>query len=1092
MQAAVNCACVHSATVTEEQQPLQPALSSTISSLYCNACQQLLVGELVRALEGTFHLDCFKCLDCQEPVASMFFPIETSDGSQQPLCEHDYFRRLKLVCDQCGDALKGSYITAVGKKFHLEHFCCNSCGDVFGPEDCYYEHNNNVYCYFHYSVKFAIKCTGCDTAILKQFVELNRNNVDEHWHPECYMINKFWNVKLAHPSGQSHSNFCHSTAIELRDAHVAMEEKVYRIWTVLSAFEDSSAACISDMLVHVSEGSYDEGVRMADYFITHVDVLFCAIDELAAHYLETLKEELHYGREAHMLCKKVTSFFALLSQTQVDGLRRIGITQDLLSLVTGLAQYLKVLIRLGLTGALKLENKSDTKLPAISRFLSQLVKLANGQQPSDALDYPTNADLCQTCRIVCDDQCYRFQSYRWHDYCFACSKCCGLLGDDFQHSFINFIDDNLILYCIHCGNKDTMVQGFEKVTKLQQFSFLLRVALKELYQLLGVDGVSPKVLHNSQSSKQRTSDLKENAHSTVDTKNLPSIPEPSEKETIQLGDIKRTKSTHVNRNVNSSRHVAKRSTLMETPSPTSAFITNQPENNKKHSGSLLIDIRPKRNNITNDENYDDSIMTDSPTDTHPQPTTTLNFTVSSHDDDSGISNNTVIAPTSTSILQSASQDYVRAIPKAKFYYFAELGSLDHYMLKHIAVLYLDDLLKDYFCLEELADLIDEKKHSTLWGKFVTSLKTGGNKKGSTKEGTFGVPLEILVEKNGVDSNMGASPTRIRIPSFVEEIIFAMKQMNVSVEGIFRKNGRIGELRHLCEEIDKNPNNINLMKENATQLAALIKKFLRDMPEPLLTFKLYRLFTTIQKLEKEVDRKRATHLACCLLPKPNRDTMEVLFLFIHWVSTFSQIGQDGGAGNKMNLDNMATMVAPNLLYSKNKDLTKENLVDDSLKAVLILLRHQEEFATVPEDFAPLLENLTYDEGDMELNVRHILKKCEAVMKMTRNQPGKHHHLSPPTTLLSPPLQHSSPATATITAPSSTTHSYSTPSTTDPSSHLTDHTHSISSNGLPLDHSPPSSTNSYLSSSPIDLEQHTTIPSTVIVTPRPPTLHSQPAS
>jgi hypothetical protein len=44
------------------------------------------------------------------------------------------------------------------------------------------------------------------------------------------------------------------------------------------------------------------------------------------------------------------------------------------------------------------------------------------------------------------------------------------------------------------------------------------------------------------------------------------------------------------------------------------------------------------------------------------------------------------------------------------------------------------------------------------------------------EGTFGVPLEVLIEKNGVDSNLGASPTRIRIPAIVEEIIFAMKQM----------------------------------------------------------------------------------------------------------------------------------------------------------------------------------------------------------------------------------------------------------------------------------------------------------------------------
>ncbi|KAI8084623.1 uncharacterized protein BX664DRAFT_337422 [Halteromyces radiatus] len=1028
--------------------------TQTTTSLYCNACQQPLEGELVRALDGTFHLGCFNCLDCHEPVASMFFPIETADGSQQPLCERDYFRRLNLVCDHCGDALKGSYITAVDKKFHLEHFCCCTCGEVFGPEDSYYEYNNNVYCHYHYSVKFAITCTGCQTAILKQFVELNRNNVDEHWHPECYMIHKFWNVKLAKPSNQLGNDLSHLTATELRDAQTAMEEKVYRIWTVLSAFEDSSAACISDMLVHVSEGSYGEGVRMADYFITHVDVLFCAIDELATHYSESMKEELLYDREARMLCKKVTNFFALLSHTQVGGLRRIGITQDLLSLVTGLAQYLKVLIRLGLTGALKLENANDVKSAAISRFLSQLVKLANGRQHNDLSEYSVSSDLCQTCRSVCDNQCYRFQSYRWHDHCFACSQCCALLGDDYQGSFIQL--DDLTLYCNHCGNKDTMSQGFERITKLQQFSFLLRVALKRLYQLLDVQDVS-KVSYDGSFNKQLSSSItKESGHPTINTKHLPSIPEPPEKNAIHLGDIKRTKSTHMNRNISSSQRIAKRSTLMETPSPTSAYITSQPDTND-HSGSLLIDIHAKNSNLQKD-NSNDSALTTSPT--------TLQSSLNALD----LNNkDALLAKPPTNLPQRPSQDYVKTMPKAKFYYFAELGSLDHYMLKHIAVLYLEELLKDYISLEELADLIDDKKNSTLWGKFVTSLKTGGNKKTHAKEGTFGVPLEVLVEKNGVDSNLGASPTRVRIPSIIEETIFAMKQMDVSVEGIFRKNGNIRHLKDMIENIDKNPNDINLMNENAIQLAALIKKFLREMPEPLLTFKLHRLFTTIQKLEKEADRKRAMHLTCCLLPKCNRDTMEVLFLFIRWVSTFAHTENDGG--NKMDLLNLATMIAPNLLYSKSKDPIKDESFG-VIEAVFLLLQHQEEFATVPEDFVPMLENLSYGEGDMDLNVRHILKKCEVVMKMARNQAGRSEHTPAPPLL---PRQHSSPAAV----PTSSSTSNSPPSTPNPSStaavvaHVTDpypaviDGHNSSSTLFDPPSSFPHSATYSMSSSPIDM-------------------------
>jgi hypothetical protein len=97
-------------------------------------------------------------------------------------------------------------------KFHVEHFTCSVCPTVFGPQDSYYEHGGDVFCHFHYSTRFAVKCTGCRTAILKQFVEINRNSTDEHWHvsrrlflarlhltspltidhiqPECYMISK--------------------------------------------------------------------------------------------------------------------------------------------------------------------------------------------------------------------------------------------------------------------------------------------------------------------------------------------------------------------------------------------------------------------------------------------------------------------------------------------------------------------------------------------------------------------------------------------------------------------------------------------------------------------------------------------------------------------------------------------------------------------------------------------------------------------------------------------------------------------------------------------------------------------------------------
>lgn len=97
-------------------------------------------------------------------------------------------------------------LISIGEKYHVEHFTCSECDVVFGPNDSYYEHSGKVCelypptlsevpadrldCHFHYSTRFAVKCVGCETAILKQFVEMNRNGRDECWHPECYMISK--------------------------------------------------------------------------------------------------------------------------------------------------------------------------------------------------------------------------------------------------------------------------------------------------------------------------------------------------------------------------------------------------------------------------------------------------------------------------------------------------------------------------------------------------------------------------------------------------------------------------------------------------------------------------------------------------------------------------------------------------------------------------------------------------------------------------------------------------------------------------------------------------------------------------------------
>ena len=65
-------------------------------------------------------------------------------------------------------------------------------------------------------------------------------------------------------------------------------------------------------------------------------------------------------------------------------------------------------------------------------------------------------------------------------------------------------------------------------------------------------------------------------------------------------------------------------------------------------------------------------------------------------------------------------------------YLSELSALELFIVKHLAVLTLAPVVSEYFTLEELLDLIGQRKQ-TLWGRFVKGLKTDKKKpKGKTR------------------------------------------------------------------------------------------------------------------------------------------------------------------------------------------------------------------------------------------------------------------------------------------------------------------------------------------------------------------------
>jgi RhoGAP domain len=233
---------------------------------------------------------------------------------------------------------------------------------------------------------------------------------------------------------------------------------------------------------------------------------------------------------------------------------------------------------------------------------------------------------------------------------------------------------------------------------------------------------------------------------------------------------------------------------------------------------------------------------------------------------------------------------------------------------------------------------------------------------------------------------------------------------MSVEGIFRKNGNIRRLKELADALDRDQSSVNLQDDNPVQLAALLKKFLRDLPEPLCTFKLHHLIIATQRaffssgrwdeswlaapddccfhtfLKKGMEplerRKKVLHLVCCLLPKPHRDTLEVLFVFLKWTASFSHVDEE--TGSKMDLQNLATVICPNILYSKAADPTRDESFQ-AIRAVLELLEHQDEFWQVPPDLEAILHDQELFSNPSELTSKAILKRAEGYVRARRANP-----------------------------------------------------------------------------------------------------------
>jgi len=108
----------------------------------CASCGQVIVGELLNAIEKQFHPNCFVCGTCKVQLSGQFFIAPNGN----PYCEKHYYEVIGMLCADCDrPIISGKCISFLEKKYHPEHFRCSFCKkNLVGQQ--YMKQNLKPYC----------------------------------------------------------------------------------------------------------------------------------------------------------------------------------------------------------------------------------------------------------------------------------------------------------------------------------------------------------------------------------------------------------------------------------------------------------------------------------------------------------------------------------------------------------------------------------------------------------------------------------------------------------------------------------------------------------------------------------------------------------------------------------------------------------------------------------------------------------------------------------------------------------------------------------------------------------------------------------
>ncbi|KAF4622638.1 hypothetical protein D9613_009243 [Agrocybe pediades] len=177
----------------------------------------------------------------------------------------------------------------------------------------------------------------------------------------------------------------------------------------------------------------------------------------------------------------------------------------------------------------------------------------------------------------------------------------------------------------------------------------------------------------------------------------------------------------------------------------------------------------------------------------------------------------------------------------------------------------------------------------------------------TRSDLFGVPLEDIM---GYDGEKGG------IPRVVRDAIQFLRETGMQEEGLFRRSPSSSLLRAAQEAYDRG-NVVSLDTFGDPHLAAvLLKKYLRDLPEPLFPETMYPIIRRCplpsNARDEEGEMASIQYIREVILPELVPCAYILLSQILHLLHDVSL----RSASNKMDATNLAIVICPNLVKGSN--------------------------------------------------------------------------------------------------------------------------------------------------------------------------------